>query len=39
MQDVILWNLTFVFSGSHEKFPSYITSIAIEKCKKERDIV
>ena len=37
MQDVILWNLTFLFSVSHKKYSLVlITSIALEKCKKRK---
>ena len=38
MYDVILWNLTFIFSGSHMNFSlvllqmTNITSLAFEKC-------
>ena len=40
MQAVILLNLTYIFSGPHEKFSfvllhMLVTSIALEKCKKE----
>ena len=41
LQDVILWNLTFVFLGSFLScyYRKLITSIAIEKCKKKNAIL